>query len=124
MGLTPDTHPSMPSLPDTLPFALTILLVALLAHEPWRWLGLMLGRKVQVDSEVFHWVRAVATALVAGLVMRLLLFPAGALANVSVAVRLAALAGALGIFFAARRSLGAGVAGGAILLLAGIEYLG
>lgn len=110
----------MPSLPDALPFAVTILLIALLAHEPWRWLGLVLGRNVQVDSQVFLWVRAVATSLVAGLVMRLVLFPAGALANVSLTIRLAAFAGAIGIFFAAGRSLGAGVAGGAALLLAAI----
>ena len=108
----------MPALTDNLPFAVVILLVAVLAHEPWRWLGLVLSRNVPVDSEVFLWVRAVATTLVAGLVMRLLLFPAGTLANVPLQFRLAALLGALAVFFAAGRSLGAGVGGGAAFLLA------
>ena len=109
---------------DILPFAVTILMIALFAHEPWRWLGLLLGRNVRVDSQVFLWVQAVATALVAGLVMRLILFPAGALAHVSMAVRLTALVCAIGIFLVTGRSLGAGVAGGALLLLAGIAVGG
>ena len=114
----------MPTLPDAMPFAVTILLVAVLAHEPWRWLGLILGRNVRVDSAVFLWVRAVSTALVAGLVMKLILFPAGGLANVSLAVRLGALVVALGVFVGAGRSLGAGVVAGALSLLVGIAVGG
>lgn len=96
---------------------LVLLLVAVLAHEPWRWLGLVLARNLSVDSEIFLWVRAVATAVVAGLVMRLLLFPAGVLADVPLALRLAALAGAIGVFLAAKRNLGLGIASGALLLI-------
>jgi Branched-chain amino acid transport protein (AzlD) len=69
---------------------LILLVIALTVHEPWRWLGLFLGRNVSIDGEVFRWVRAVATALVAGLVMRLIVFPAGALADIPITVRLIA----------------------------------
>ncbi len=110
----------MSDLTDTIGLYGIILLVAIVAHEPWRWLGLMLGRTVSVDGEIFQWVRAVATALVAGLVLRLILFPAGALANVDLSVRLGSVVGAIGIFFIFGRSLVAGVAGGAVLLVAGI----
>lgn len=95
---------------------LAIILIAALAHEPWRWAGLYLGRNVDANSAVFHWVKAVATALVAALVMRLVLFPAGALEGVSLGVRLGSFAAGLGVFFAAGRHLAAGIFGGAAVL--------
>ena len=63
-------------------------------------------------------MRAVALALVAGLVSRMVLFPAGALANVPTAIRLGAFAGGIALYFLARRNLAAGVVGGAALLMA------
>lgn len=96
---------------------LLLLAIAVLVHEPWRWLGLILARNLTADSEFFIWVRAVATAVVAGLVMRLVLFPAGALDAVPLIWRLTALLGAIAIFFATRRNLGLGVVGGAALLV-------
>ncbi len=97
---------------------LILLVVAILAHEPFRWLGLYLGRQISPDSEIFVWVRAVATSLVAALVARLLLFPAGELASVDLWIRV--LAGVSGgvIYFAARRHMPAGVCGAAIVLIA------
>jgi hypothetical protein len=99
--------------------ALIIVLIALVFHEPWRWLGLYIGRGLDVEGEVFEWVRAVATALVAGLVTRLVLFPAGALAGVPLWVRLAAFAGAVALYFLARRNLLVGVLGGSLILIGG-----
>jgi hypothetical protein len=92
---------------------LVLTLDGFLAHEPWRWLGLVLGRTLPADSEIFQWARAVATALVAALVMRLILFPAGALAGVELPLRLGAFAAGIACFFAGGRSMGLGVAGGA-----------
>lgn len=97
--------------------ALIFLVVAVLAHEPFRWLGLYLGRRIAADSELFVWVRAVATALVATLVMRLLLFPAGELAGVDFWIRAVAAFSGAAIYFAARRNMPAGVCGGAIVLV-------
>jgi len=97
---------------------LTLFLAGFLATEIWRWLGLALGRRLDVAGQPFAWVRCVATALVAGLVSRMILFPAGALANVPLAVRLGAFAGGIGLYFALRRNLAAGVGGGAGLLMA------
>ncbi len=102
--------------------SLIIVLVALLAHEPFRWLGVYLGRGLAADSEIFVWLRAVATALVAGLVARLVLFPAGALEVIPLTTRLIAVASGIAIFFAAGRQLGAGVFGSAMVLLA-LGYL-
>lgn len=100
-----------------------ILAVAILVHEPWRWLGLYVGRGIDIDGEVFRWVRAVATAMVAGLVVRLLVFPAGALAGVPALARAAAFGAGIAIFFLMRRHLAAGVAAGTLALLAGRAVL-
>ena len=97
---------------------LVILIVAVLAHEPFRWLGLYLGHGIDAQSEIFAWVRAVATALVAGLVTRLVLFPVGALAEVPLLIRLTAFGAGIGIYLGTNRHLGAGVFGSATILLA------
>ena len=97
---------------------LTLLLAGFFANEVWRWLGVLVGSRLDLDSQLFLWVRAVALALVAGLVTRMVLFPAGALANVALAARLGAFAGGIALYFLARRNLAVGVVGGAVLLLA------
>lgn len=98
---------------------LILLAIALFAHEPWRWAGLVLGRAIDVNSELFQWVRAVATALVSGLVMRLILFPAGALAGLPLALRLGAFTAGIVGFYVGRRSLAVGVAAGVAVLVVG-----
>lgn len=99
--------------------ALLLVAIALVMHEPWRWAGLYLGRSIDVNGELFQWVRAVATALVSGLVMRLVLFPAGALAGLPIGLRLGAFATGIAVFYLGRRSLAAGVGSGAAILIAG-----
>lgn len=95
---------------------IVLLLISLLAHEPFRWLGFYLGRGIDAGSEVFIWVRAVSTALVAGLVSRLVIFPAGTLDDVAMTWRISAVAIGLGIY-ALTKHLGAGVFGAAAALL-------
>jgi hypothetical protein len=98
---------------------LTLFLTGFLATEIWRWLGLAIGGRLDIAGPVFQWVRAVATALVAGMVTRLILFPAGAaLAGVPAVVRLGAFAGGIALYYLLKRNLAAGVAGGTALLMA------
>jgi len=113
----------MSELPAGLWGYLILLAMALVFHEPWRWLGVFLGRDLDVNSPLFAWVRAVATALIAALIMRLTLFPAGALGQIPVGVRVAAFAVGLAVFFW-RRSLAPGVAAGAVTLIAGALVIG
>ena len=91
----------------------------MLVHEPWRWLGLVLGRNISIDSELFIWVRAVATTLVAGLVMRLVFFPAGGIGAIPLGIRLLAVAIGLGVFFLLGKRLALGILAGSLTLLAG-----
>lgn len=97
---------------------LTLFAAGFLVTEVWRWLGLLVGSNLQFADGPFEWVRAVATALVAALVTRMVLFPAGALAGVPLALRFGAFAGGIALYFLFRRNLLAGVAGGAALLVA------
>ncbi len=101
------------------PSYLFLLIAGFGATAPWRFLGVVLARNLDIDSELLNWVRAVSTALVAGLVARMVLFPVGALAGVDPVLRVGAFGCGVLTFFVARRNLGAGVAGGTAVLLAG-----
>jgi hypothetical protein len=109
----------MTTLPDGLWGYLILLGMAVLFHEPWRWLGLVLGRTLTIDSAGFLWVRAVATALIAALVMRLMLFPAGALGQLPVGVRIGAFCVGLAVFVLGGRRMAWGVMAGAVTLIVG-----
>ena len=78
----------MPGSIDGLQTYLVLFLAGALATEVWRWLGLAVGGRIDVGGGLFQWVRAVATALVAGMVARMVLFPVGALADVGLALLL------------------------------------
>lgn len=97
---------------------LTLVLVGFLATEVWRWLGLAVGSRLDVAGAPFQWVRAVATALVSGLVTRMLLFPAGALVAVPLWMRLTAFAGGVSLYLLLGRNVAAGVGAAAALLMA------
>lgn len=98
---------------------LVLLLIGFLPSEVWRWLGVLLGRGLDEQSEIIMWVRAVATALVAGVVARIVMIPPGALATVPLSVRIAALAFGFLAFLVVRRSAFAGVIAGEAVLIAG-----
>jgi hypothetical protein len=99
---------------------LVIVIVGFLPSEIWRWLSVFLVRGVSEEAEILVWVRAVATALLAGVVAKLLLSPSGALAVVPAFWRWGALAGGFAAFLVLRRSVIAGViTGEAILIGAG-----
>jgi len=87
-------------------------------------LGLWLGGGVDEGSELLVWVRAVATAILAGVIAQILVSPPGALASVPDWLRYGAVAGGFVGFIATRRSIFAGVACGELIMLAGKWWLG
>jgi len=98
---------------------LVLLLVGFLPNEFWRVLGLVLVRGLNEDSEIVIWSRAVATAILAGVIAKLILHSTGALAAIPLPVRVAAaFCGFLG-YLLVRRTVFAGVAVGEGVLLAG-----
>ena len=76
--------------------ALLVLVIAgFLPNEVWRMLGLWLGGGVDEGSELLVWVRAMATAILAGVIAQILLQPPGALASVPGWLRYAAVVGGI-----------------------------
>jgi branched-subunit amino acid transport protein len=105
--------------------ALALLVIAgFLPNEVWRMLGLWLGSGVDEGSELLVWVRSVATAILAGVIAQILIYPPGALASVPGWLRYLAVAAGFAGFMTAGRSTLAGVVCGELLMLAGKWWLG
>jgi branched-subunit amino acid transport protein len=105
--------------------ALVVLFVAgVLPNQIWRMLGLWFGGGINEGSELLVWVRAVATAILAGIIAQILVQPPGALASVPDWLRYGAVATGFVVFMLAKRSIFAGVIAGEIVMLAGKYWLG
>ena len=105
--------------------ALLILLIAgVIPNQIWRMLGLMVGGEIDEGSELLVWVRAVATAILAGVIAQILVQPPGALASVPDWLRYGAVATGFGVFLVTRRSTLAGVVCGEVVMLAGKWWIG
>jgi hypothetical protein len=109
----------MTALPGEYAAYLALILVGFLPNEVWRWLGVVFARGLDEGSEIVVWVRAVATAILAGVIAKLTIFAPGVLATVPTSVRLAAVAAGFLAFVTIRRSVFAGVIVGEAALIAG-----
>ena len=101
-----------------------ILLAGVLPNEAFRIAGVFLPRGVSEDSELFRWIRIMATTLLAGLVARLLFTPAAALAAYPLWLRVGALGIGAVAFFAFRRSVVAGILAGEAVFVALSFWIG
>lgn len=105
--------------------AIALLLFAgFLSNEVWRMLGLAIGGGIDESSEFLIWVRAVAAAILAGVIAQILISPPGALATVPGLIRYGAVAVGVAVFLATRRSVIAGVVAGEVVVLGGKWWLG
>ena len=105
--------------------ALVVLFVAgVIPNQIWRMLGLWFGGGIDDGSELLVWVRAVATAVLAGVIAQIVVEPPGALASVPGILRYGAVAAGLLVFLLTRRSIFAGVVTGEVFMLAGTWWLG
>jgi branched-subunit amino acid transport protein len=96
---------------------LFILLAGWMPTYVWRVIGVFIGGRVREESEALVIVRAVATALVAGVIAQMILYPSGALAESSVVLRIVAAAvGFLAYLTLGRRVIVSVIAGEAVLI--------
>ncbi len=102
---------------------LVLVMVGFLPNEIWRALGLVLARGLNEDSQMVVLARALATAILAGVIAKLILFSSGALANIPLAVRVTAAVCGFLAFLAVKRTVFAGVVVGEAVLLAGGYFL-
>ncbi|NNM73991.1 AzlD domain-containing protein [Enterovirga aerilata] len=91
---------------------LVILLAGVLPNEIFRVAAVFLSRGIDEESELFRWIRVVATTLLAAVVCRLIYSPAAALEQVPLAIRASALPVGIAAFFLLRRSLVLGILAG------------
>jgi len=110
-------------LADLAPY-LVLIAAGFLPNEIWRLIGIVLARGLDETAPVVVWVRAVATAVLGGVIARIVLVPPGALASIPTPVRLGALALGFVGFLIVRRSPFAGIVIGEAALLAGAVLFG
>ena len=103
---------------------LTVILVGVLPNEIFRIAGLVLARGIRTTSELFDWIRYLATSLLAAVVAKLIFAPAPALAEFPLALRAAAVLVGIATYFGTRRSLFAGVMIGEAAFVATAWLLG
>jgi hypothetical protein len=104
--------------------ALVILVVAgVIPNQIWRMLGLWFGGGIDEGSELLIWVRAVATAILAGVIAEIVVQPPGALASVPEWLRYTSVLVGFAGFMASRKSIFTGVVCGEIVIVVG-KWLG
>ena len=96
-----------------------IAIAGWLATDIWRWLGVLVGNRLKQDSAALTWVRSVATALLAAVIAKLILYPVGELRNVPVEVRLVAVSVGFAAFLIFGKRIWVGIAMALGLLVAG-----
>jgi Branched-chain amino acid transport protein (AzlD) len=101
-----------------------LIVAGFLPNEIWRWLGLLAARGLEEDSQILVWVRAVATAVLAGVIAQLISTSSGVLATIPLTVRIAAALAGFIAFLLVRRSVLAGVVVGELVLLLSPFVLG
>lgn len=101
-----------------------IAIAGWLATDIWRWLGVLAGNRLDENSEALTWVKAVATALVAAVIAKLVVYPTGELESSPLWLRLGAVAIGGVAFFASGRKQIWGIVAAIAALAAGLVSLG
>jgi hypothetical protein len=98
---------------------LLVILAGFLPTDVFRFAAVLFARRLDEDSEVLLLVRAIATALLAGVIARLVLTPTGDLAGVPLWIRLSTIAVGVAAYFLFRKSVLAGVIAAEIVIIGG-----
>lgn len=108
------------SLNDPTLYAYLLVIVAgFLPTDFFRFAAVLFSRRIDDDSEVLVFIRAVATALLAGVIARLVLAPTGDLAGVPLWVRLMAIVIGVAAYFLCRRMVLAGITAALMAIIGG-----
>jgi branched-subunit amino acid transport protein len=94
------------------------LIAASAATYVWRGAGAALAERIGIGGAAFAWFSCVAYAMLAALMVRMILIPAGALGEAPFADRAGATLFGLVLFFAFRRNLLAGTLSGLVAFVA------
>ena len=83
-----------------------------------RFMGAITSKKISVNSKIFQWFNCVAYATLAALIGRMIIFPAGVLANSELLIRIIVMVSCVLIFVILRKNLVIPTIFSAILLTA------
>ena len=89
----------------------SIVALAFLGTVIWRALGVAVGDKIPPGSLFSEWINAVAYAMVSGVMMMIIVFPTGLMAETALSWRLIALFSALTVMMVSGKMLLAVIAG-------------
>ena len=81
------------------------IIVTSLATFSSRFLGVLTSEKVSVKSKVFQWFNCVAYSILAALLGRMIIFPAGVLADSDLIIRIIVLITCVAIFILTKKNL-------------------
>jgi len=90
---------------DTNNIMILAIIVTSLATFLSRFLGALTSEKVSVKSKVFQWFNCVAYSILAALLGRMIIFPAGVLADSDLIIRLIVLITCVAIFILTKKNL-------------------
>ena len=82
-----------------------VILVTSLATYLSRFLGVVSSEKMDIKSKIFRWFNCIAYAILAALIARMVVFPAGVLVEISLLIRLFILGGSIFLFFITKKNL-------------------
>ena len=95
-----------------------LLAGAIAATYLWRGLGVLFASRIDPQGSLFQWVTCVSYAMLAGLVARMILVPAGPLVETPLLYRIAGIVIGLGLYFLFGRRLLIGVFAGLLTFIA------
>ncbi|MGB8818310.1 MAG: AzlD domain-containing protein [Rhizobiaceae bacterium] len=98
-----------------------LLVAGTLATDMWRFLGVYFAGHLKEDAEILVFVRTMATALVAAVIAKLILYPDGGLAAVPAMLRVGAAGAGFAAYFLAGKRVFAGVVTAELALLLGMS---
>jgi len=102
---------------DSLPYSpILVITFAAIATYASRGLGTLLSGRLQAGDEIVEWITCVTYALMAGLIVRMIILPIGALTETPDWVRIASTVVGLIVFFMSRKNIGLGVLAGSASL--------
>jgi len=82
-----------------------VILVTSLATYLSRFLGVVSSERMDIKSKIFKWFNCIAYAILAALIARMIIFPAGVLSETSAYIRIIVLGSMILLYFFTKKNL-------------------
>ncbi len=82
-----------------------VILVTSLATYLSRFLGVVSSERMDIKSKIFRWFNCIAYAILAALIARMIIFPAGILSETSSYIRIIVLGSMILLYFFTKKNL-------------------